>query len=184
MSRITNIVPRNIVRLYEEPEHPYFDSITYYPKKESKQATIISKGHQQKVFDRDIITLEGVSEGNVIVLADRFNGKQARNMAFFLLKEWEKLGIDRVKWVKLDRKFDQLLPNQYELESIDILVIDNLYAKNRSPARAEKARDLTLYGEFITVLINSEGDPMLFSQELGIPVDYPFMLKHYSVEEI
>ena len=184
MSRIISRVPFNVARLYEEPEHPYFNNITYYPKKGSDQAAFISKGHQQKVFDNRIITLEGVTEGEVIVLADSVNGRLARNFALYLLKEWEKLGIDRVQWVKLDRKFDQPLPNPYELESLDILVIDNLYAKHSAFTRADKARDLIRDGNFITILISSEGDPMLFSQELGIPVDYPFMLKHYSVEEI
>lgn len=184
MSRIISRVPFNVARLYEEPEYPYFDNITYYQKKGSEHPNLISKGHQNKVFDSKVLTLEGVTEGEVVVLADRTNGKSARNFTLFLLKEWEKLGIDRVTWVKLDRKFDQPLPNSYELESLDILVIDNLYAKHSASTRADKARDLIRDGNFITILISSEGDPMLFSQELGIPVDYPFMLKHYSVEEI
>jgi hypothetical protein len=170
-------VPSRVIHTFEYDIEPEFSDIAYdVLVRGKKQVRLIPARKQEKVMSS---ILKGtLKNGTVITLSDNAHGVHARNLAASILAHLPDL---KAQWVNLVGFHDR---DDYVETVRDILVIDRLYSKHTSVYRVETARDLAVNSEcFFVILIDSEGEPMAFADELGIPVDHALLIKETTITE-
>lgn len=170
-------VPSRVIHSFEYDSQPELSDIAYNTVVRGKKTVrIIPARKQEKVLSS---ILKGtIKNGTVVTLSDNANGVNARNLAASIIAHLPDL---KAQWVNLVGFHDR---DNYVETIRDILVIDRLYSKHSSVYRVETARDLAVNSEcFFVILIDSEGEPMAFADELGIPVDHALLIKEITVTE-
>lgn len=170
-------VPSRVIHSFEYEPQPDLSDIAYNVLVRGKKQVRLIPAHKQRKVLSSI--LKGtIKNGTVVTLSDNANGVHARNLAASIIAHLPDL---KAQWVNLVGFHDR---DNYVETVRDILVIDRLYSKHASVYRVETARDLAVNSEsFFVILIDSEGEPMAFADELGIPVDHALLIKETTVTE-